>query len=150
MSLRFPLVPALLGASLFCLAGCHSFRPIQPAQVGVTREWDRVWVTRPDRSTVVVSAPEVRDDTLRGFIDGTYQEMPLSDAVAMEVREGAEGRTAALVIGGLAVTGGVLVYFGNRSYVSSTAQTCSSGNTTGDVADNLPVACCKVELNTPC
>jgi hypothetical protein len=123
---------------------------VAPAQLGETREWDRVWVTRSDRSTVVVSAPEVRDDTLRGFVDGAYQEMPLSDAVAMEVREGAEGRTAALVIGSLAATGALLVYFGNRSYVSNNAQTCASGNTTGDVADNLPVACCKVQPNTPC
>ena len=132
---------------LALLAGCHSMHPVQPS---LASGWERVWVTRPDHSTVIIHAPEVRGDTLAGFIDGIYREMPLSDAVAMAARERAPGRTAALVLSGGAATFALLLYFGNRSYVGTNAQTCATGLTTGDVEDNLPVACCKVQPDTPC
>ncbi len=124
--------------------------PVRPAQVGAARTWDRVWVTRPDHSTVVVHAPEVRGDTLTGFIDGVYREMPLVEAVSMSARQRAPARTAALVAGGAAGTLALLVYFGNRSYVGNGAQTCTTGLTTDDVKDILPMPCCKIQPDTPC
>ena len=143
-----PAARAVLFAVL--LVGCHSMRQLTPEEVGSARTLDRIWVTRADQSVLLVNAPEVRGDTLVGFVDGKYQEMPLSQAVTLKVRERDPGRTAALVGGAAGATVAALIYFENRSYVSPTAQTCSSGNTTGDVADNLPVACCRVQPNTPC
>jgi hypothetical protein len=117
--------------------------------VGITRAWDRVWVTRHDHSILVLSAPVVRGDTLSGFVDGVYQEMPLSEAVSISARERAPARTAAVAITAAAATYALLVYLGNRSYVGS-AQTCTTGLTTDDVKDILPIACCKVDPNQPC
>jgi hypothetical protein len=139
-----------MGLGLVLLAGCHTMRAVQPAQLGTARELSVVWVTRSDRSTVVVRGPEVRADTLIGFVDGAYHEMPLSEVVSISAREAAHARTAALVVGSLAVTSVLLVYLGNRSYVGGDAQTCTSGLTTGDVQDILPVACCRVQIDTPC
>jgi hypothetical protein len=138
-----------MGLGLALFAGCHTMRPVQPAQLGAARELAAVWVTRSDHSTVVVRGPEVRADTLVGFVDGTYREMPLSEVVSMRAREGARTRSAVLVVGSLAATSALLVYFGNRRYVGN-AQTCTSGLTTGDVEDILPVACCRVQPDTPC
>jgi hypothetical protein len=138
-----------MAVGLFLLVSCHAMRPVHPAQVGESRTWDRVWVTRPDHSTLVLSAPEVRGDTLSGFVNGVYQEMPLSEAVSISARQRAPARTAAVAIGAAAATYALLAYLGNRSYVGS-AQTCSTGLTTDDVKDILPIACCKVQPNTPC
>jgi len=132
------------------LAGCHSMRPVSLAEIGSARTWAHVWVTQPDRSVIELSGPDVRGDTLRGFVDGKYQEMPVSQAVEIRVRERDTGRTAVLVGTAAGATLAALIYFENRSYVSPTAQTCTSGNTTGDVADDLPVACCRVQIDTSC
>jgi hypothetical protein len=139
-----------LSLGLGLVAGCHTMHVVQPAQLGAARAWERLWVTRPDHSTVVVHAPEVRGDTLIGFVDGTYREMPLSQVVSIRAREGARVRTVALVMSGAAATGALLLYFGNRNYVGGNAQTCTSGNSTGDGWDNLPIPCCKVQPGTPC
>lgn len=132
------------------LPGCHTMRAVGPSQVGTARELPEVWVTGVDHRTVVLNAPEVRGDTLAGFIDGAYHEMPLSDVVAIRARQASRLRTAALVATGAVATSALLVYFGNRSYVSGGAQTCTSGLTTDDVKDILPIACCKVQPDTPC
>ena len=142
------VVVALVGAVL--TSACHSMRTVTPADIGSARSLDRIWVTQSDRTVIQVAAPEVRGDTLIGFVDGNYREMPLSQTVALQVRERDTGRTAVLVGGATGVTLAAIIYLGNRAYVSSSAQTCSSGNTTGDVADDLPVACCRVQPNTPC
>jgi hypothetical protein len=137
-------------AACLTLAACHTMRPLTASQIGSGREWDAVWVTRADRSTVIVHAPEVRGDTLSGFVDGAYWEMSLAQVQSMRIRTGSPARTAVLATTSSAAGLALLVYLGNRNYVKSNAQTCSSGNTTGDVADNLPVPCCKVQPNTPC
>ena len=146
---------ALSGAAgaiiFYASAACHTMRPIPATALGAAHAWPKIWVTTaPDRATVILDAPALRGDTLYGFVDETYREMPLSEVTAIHAREGARTRTAALVGGSLVAMTGLLVYFGNRSYVGGNATTCSSGNTTGDVADNLPVPCCRVNPTIPC
>ena len=132
-------------------AACQTMRSVPAEELGAAHVWPKVWVTTaPDRATVILDAPALRGDTLYGFVDETYREMPLSEVTAIHARAGDRGRTAALVGGSVVAMTGLLLYFGNRSYVGGNATTCSSGNTTGDVADNLPVPCCRVNPTIPC
>jgi len=138
----------LIGVSAL---GCHDMRTIPAEQIGGAHVWPKIWVTLTDHSTVVLDAPGMRGDTLFGFVgERVYREMPLSEVESIHAREGARTRTAMVVGTSVAAMTGLLVYFGNRSYVGGNAQTCSSGSTTGDVADNLPVACCRVNPSIPC
>ena len=133
-----------LGALLFSAAACHTMKPVQMDQL-MANDFNPIWVTRPDKSIVIIHAPAVHGDTLAGFIDGQFHEMPLAQATDIRTRAPAPGRTAVVAATASAVLLGSFLYFGNRSYVGGNAQTCSTG-----IFGDLPVACCRVQLNTPC
>lgn len=143
------LLRVLAAATLGGAAACHNMLPVQPAQID-NHTWPKIWVTTADHPTFVLEAPATRGDTLYGFVDGDYREIPLPQVVSIRGRRGARTRTAMVVGTSVAAMYGLLIYFGNRSYVGGNATTCSSGNTTGDVADNLPVPCCRVNPTIPC
>ena len=112
---------ALLLAGI--LSACHSLKPVQPSTLS-SKSINRVWITKANDSAIVLAEPQLRGDTLVGFVNGQYQEMPLSDARSLRAREPAFGRTA-LLAGALtaaAVMG--LIYFENRSYVGG-GEACS-------------------------
>jgi hypothetical protein len=86
----------LLVASL-ASAGCHTMSPVTLDQVGALNP-ARVWVTESDRSVVVVSAPiHVVGDTLQGYINGKYEEMPTTELKKLVVQKPATTRTVLLV-----------------------------------------------------
>ena len=59
---------------------------------------------------MLLQSPELRTDTLAGFVEGDYVEMPLSDVHSMRARISAPGKTR-LLVGGvtLAVAAAVIV-----------------------------------------
>jgi hypothetical protein len=123
-------------ASTFSLlAACHTMRAVRPAELNGVPGLERVWVTRADHSRVIVLSPEVQGDTLKGFIFGEYQKMPMSDALAIQAQHQAPVRTVALVLGASAVVLAGVIYQGNRNYVGN-AQTCTTG-----LPDDNPIAC---------
>jgi len=134
----------LAGALLVFGAACHTMRPVAMQQL-LSSSVNPIWVTRPDHSVIIIHAPAVRGDTLAGFVDGAFREMPLADAKVIRTREPAPAKTAAVAAAAGAVALGSFLYFGNRSYVGGNAQTCETG-----IFGDLPVACCRVQVNTPC
>ena len=130
-------------AWLFSTAACHSMRAVQVSQL-VTTPTKRIWVTQTDHSTVVLDAPLVNGDTLAGFVDGQFREMPLSQAASIRTLQPDRGRTALLAVAAGVAALGTFAYFENRSYVGK-AQTCSTG-----FFGDLPVDCCKVQNTQPC
>jgi hypothetical protein len=128
------VVPVSLVAAI-SLAACHTMQSIRPAELtGVGN--DRVWVTRGDRSIIEVVNPKVQGDTLEGIVFGEFERMPVTEAVTIRARRAAPARTAALIIGASAITLAGIVYMGNRSDVSQSAQTCTTG-----LPDDNPIAC---------
>ena len=118
------MLARLLTASLVALlAACHSMRPVEPAQLS-TKSYTRVWITTAGNKTVVLAEPALRGDTLSGFIDGAYTEMPVTDAHSMRAMQPAVGRTVLLAGAASAAAIAGFIYYENRSYVGS-GEACS-------------------------
>jgi len=87
---------ALLAATALAGAACHTIRPVTSNQLSGVRP-KFVWVTRTDQSVVVVETPRMFGDTLVGYINGEFQELPGADLKGMRYRRLAGARTAGLV-----------------------------------------------------
>jgi len=79
--------------------GCHTMRPVTLDQLGAMRP-AQAWVTRADQSTVIVSGPQTFGDTLVGYVNGQFEEIPVASLQKIVVRRRAGGKTAALVAAG--------------------------------------------------
>jgi len=108
-----PLVVTLL---VCAVTACHTMKPVQPATLS-SKSINRIWITKANDSAIVLAEPQLRGDTLAGFVNGQYEEMPLSDARSLRAREPAYGRTALLAGALTAAAVAGLIYFENRSYV---------------------------------
>ena len=93
--MRAKLVGALPAVVLIG-AACHTMRPVTLDQLGVMRPAE-AWVTRADQTTVIVSGPQTFGDTLVGYVNGQFQEIPAAGLQKIVVRRKAGGKTAALV-----------------------------------------------------
>jgi hypothetical protein len=103
-------------------AACHSMKPIGLDQVNVLKP-DRAWVTGGDQSVVLVSNPQVVGDTLVGYVNGQYEEMPAAQFKQVVVQRPATTKTA-LLVGAITVGFGGMVYAltgarGGDKYVGS-------------------------------
>ena len=97
------------GLLVLSVAGCtHMSAVPQPADFVAAKRPARVWVTGPDNSEVVVTHPSVRGDTLSGFSEDRYFEIPLADVKRVRASVPALERT--LLFAGVGVaTMGVIV-----------------------------------------
>jgi len=128
------------------LANCHSVRPVQPADLSARASLQRVWVTRSDRSTVVLDEPRLAGDTLTGLTNGEPQSIPLSDATVIRSRQPAPGRTVMLAILAGAATLGTLFYLEHRPDVGNAAFCGAAIGSRPNPFGN----CCLLEDTTPC
>jgi hypothetical protein len=71
----------------------------------------QIWVERTDGSTVLLQKPRIFSDSLYGYPENSKEELwlALKDARSVRVRQVDRTRTA-LLIGGLAVAGGAILY----------------------------------------
>ncbi|HUK22472.1 MAG TPA: hypothetical protein VLV45_13075 [Gemmatimonadales bacterium] len=129
-------------ASMFALGACHTWRHLDASQIE-SDEINRVWVTQADQNTVIMSAPRLFGDTIAGFVEGQYREMPLADTRNLQERVFAAGKTTALgvSIGAVTLTG--MIYMANRSYVGD-GKTCNYG------IDAVTVPCCAGQSTVVC
>jgi len=125
-------------------AACYSMHPVVPSALASAHAPDRVWLTRADRSTVVLQSPRLEGDTLLGTVDGAPQRLLLSQAAAIMTRSTATPRTIVLVmaVSGAGFAG--LWYLQHRPDVGM-AETCYDGS----FAQNL-VPCCLQQNTGPC
>ena len=89
-------VVALLVATTLSSVACHTMRPVTFGDLGAMQPKE-IWVTRADQSVVVVSGPRTFGDTLVGYVNGRFEEMPATGLQRMMVRRPARGKTAALL-----------------------------------------------------
>ena len=92
-----------IGLTIALLGACHTMRPIDKEQLSATPDLSQVWVTRTDRSTIVVQKPEVVGDTLNGLVSGREESIPLSDVQQMKTRVSDPKATRNLALGIAAV-----------------------------------------------
>ena len=100
---------ALIGCVLVVTAlssvACHTMAPATLAQLG-TMKPSRAWVTLEDKSVVEISGPQVLGDTLVGYVNGVYQELPASNVQGVTVQKAATGKTVALIAASTIAFGG--------------------------------------------
>jgi hypothetical protein len=102
--MRAPLALALVVTTLSSVA-CHTLAPVKLDQLG-TMKPSRAWVTLGDKSVVEISGPQVLGDTLVGYVNGVYQELPASTVTGVQVQKAATGKTVALVAASTIAFGG--------------------------------------------
>lgn len=105
--MRTRLVGAILGVWVTSVA-CYSMQRVTVADLGSART-NRVWVTHPDKSVVLINDAQVFRGKLVGFVDGKYLELVPEDLHAIEVRKLSVGRTIGLAAATAAVAAGVAV-----------------------------------------
>src|SRR5689334_6619468 len=111
------------GAAMLGLAGCTH---VAPAPLGylTTHEQKEVWIVRADNdSTVRVFSPRAENDTLMGFVGGTYEEFGKRNIKQLRAKQTAPVRTALLVIG---ITGATVVAF-NQVFLSGNGSAIAQG-----------------------
>ncbi|NIM51785.1 MAG: hypothetical protein GTO22_21470 [Gemmatimonadales bacterium] len=104
------------------LAACFSWKTqeVSPEQLVAEQEPSKVRVTRTDSIKVVIEEPRVSGDSLRGvcigkeypssvqgdlFLLGQQASVALADVSSIAVEETEVGKTALVVVAGLAVVG---------------------------------------------
>ena len=101
------LLAALSGAA------CHVMRPVTLTQL-VAMKPARAWVTQADQSVVLLTGPlHVAGDTLQGYLNGVFDEIPGAQLKKVVVSVPAPGRTVALsVAAGVGIVGFVYAVAG--------------------------------------
>ena len=107
------VLAAAVGAS-----GCHTLTPLTLDDIGHLRP-SRVWVTDQDQSVVEVSGPMVFNDTIVGYINGEFQELPATKVSRVMMRRPARARTIALAAAGtVGLAAFVWAIAGGEDYVN--------------------------------
>jgi len=83
---------------------CTSVVAVSPATFVTSKAPGLVWVTKTDNSVLAVGSPHLVADTLTGFVNGEYLEMPLASVQSMRARQPAPGHTV-LLVGGITLAG---------------------------------------------
>jgi hypothetical protein len=99
---------------LVTVTGCSTMQPVaQPREFMQARKPGRIWVTRQATPTMVeVSAPQMVGDSLVGFVEGEYVEIPFNDVQTVQARQYSRSRTMAFILGISAVVVGGLILAG--------------------------------------
>ena len=94
--MRAAMGSALIVAAL-ASAACHTMAPVTMAQLSVMKP-DRAWLTEGSE-VKLIQGPQVVGDTVVGYINGQYEEVPSAQINKMIVQQPAKGRTALLAVG---------------------------------------------------
>ncbi len=95
--MRSNVVCALLLATLSS-AACTTKKTVTMDELNAMKPL-KAWVTEKDQTVVLVSGPQVVGDTLVGYINGVYEEMPAAQLTQLMVETPAKTRTYLLVGG---------------------------------------------------
>jgi hypothetical protein len=97
------------GLLALSVAGCTQMTVVpRPTDFLAAKRPARVWVTGLGTSEVLVTHPTVRADTLSGFAQDKYFEMPMADVKQIRARVPAVVRTLLVAGAGVAAIGFVV------------------------------------------
>lgn len=103
-----PIVVCVLLLAALSIPSCKTMKPVSLNELR-TMKPDQVWVTQNDQSVVLVTSPQVVGDTLVGYVNGSYEEMPASQVKQVIMQRAATTKTALLVAA-------IAVGFGGMAY----------------------------------
>jgi hypothetical protein len=94
---------------LVSLTACSTMQPVeQPRAFLESRTPSVIWLSKSsDRTMVAIDAPKLVGDSIVGFVEGEYTEIPLVDVKAMQARQYSRKKTTAFLIGAGAVVVGL-------------------------------------------
>jgi len=127
---------ALGGALALSVAACTSIRHVPPAEISSKQLPEVVSVTYPDNTVLVVMAPALSADTLRGLRWGTQDSVaiPLDSVRTVQAKVSDPGKTMLLAGAvGLVVATGVYVIVSSTGMEDESLRACS-----GDAAQEHP------------
>ena len=112
MNPRFRQTTSLL--ILVTVTACSTMQPVaQPREFMQLRKPGTVWVTRQATPAVFeLSAPQMVGDSLVGFVEGEYVEIPFNQVQTIQAKQYSRGRTMAFILGISAVVVGALLLTG--------------------------------------
>jgi hypothetical protein len=102
--MSFKRLGVLAGVGL-AAGACTTMKPVTLEQLGAIRPAEVV-VTKADQSVIVVSGPQTMGDTLLGYVNGQFEEIPGDHVRTMLVKRPARKKTIALVAVGIAAVAG--------------------------------------------
>lgn len=88
---------------------CHTLAPLTFDEVDRLQP-SRVWVTHADQSVLEVNGPRVFNDTLVGYVNGGFTELPASDVHRVVIKRPARAKTIGLIAGSTAVAAAIAVW----------------------------------------
>ena len=99
--MRSKSVCYLIAATLVASA-CHTMKPLTWSELEGLRP-NRAWITHEDDRVVQVSGPQVYGDTLVGYMDGAFREVPTATIKQVVVKRPARAKTIGLIAASTAV-----------------------------------------------
>ncbi len=110
-----------VGLLVLSLAGCHAASGLgYPAHYITANAPMRVWVTETNDSVVIFNGPKMSGDTLTGFVNGRYRELPASQVKFVKAMLPSHWRTAVVASAAALGVGAVFVTITNAKKVGST------------------------------
>lgn len=106
--MRSTVAATLLLAATLAIGACHTMKPVSMTELNALKP-ERAWLTEANQTVVVVDGPQVMGDTLVGYINGVYEEMPATRFKEVMVQQPATTKTA-LLVGAITVGFGGMVY----------------------------------------
>ena len=99
---------------LVTVTACSTMQPVaQPREFMQLRKPGTVWVTRQATPAMVeLNAPQMVGDSLVGFIEGEYVEIPFNQVQSIQAKQYSRGRTLGFILGVSAVVVGGLILMG--------------------------------------
>ena len=86
---------------LVTVTGCSTMQPVaRPREYFQGRKPKTVWITKESANTMIaVTAPQLVGDSLVGFIEGEYVEIPMGEVQGIQAKQYARGRTVGFILG---------------------------------------------------
>ena len=103
-----PIIGCALLLAALASAACHTMRPVTFDQLNAIKP-AQAWVTGGDQKVILVSGPQLLGDTLVGYVNGKYEEMPTAQFKQVRVQRPATAKTA-LLVAALTVGFGAFAY----------------------------------------
>lgn len=106
---------------LLLVTACSTMQPVaQPREFLQTRQPSVVWLSRDSEQTMLsMDAPRLIGDSIVGFVEGEYMEIPLASVKGMQAKQYSRARTTGFMIGlaGLAVAALFLISGGTGAHM---------------------------------
>lgn len=95
---------------LLMMTACTTMQPVsRPREFMKSRQPSVVWVNHSGQKLVSLEGPQLVGDSIVGFIEGEYTEIPMSQIESMHAKQYSRSRTTAFVAGMVGVAAAAIL-----------------------------------------